>query len=189
MSAKNISIQLRRSKSSRFDKLHFSSKEFGASFEPRSTKAWCSQLCKKDFRETHIELGLKTLRPEVDSALNIMGLQKKIGVQSEAKVLGNKQIELNAFYAKIWSQRLNTGNFPVPPEFADIFESDPQNGDYIGEAVKAKFFQAQTENFSIFFLERELLYFESQVCCADGTFYVTKNLPFHFCFYEGKKKH
>ena len=43
---------------------------------------------RKDLREKHILLGLQTRRPEVDTALNIMNLQPKIGIQNETKVLG-----------------------------------------------------------------------------------------------------
>ena len=47
---------------------------------------------KKDLRETHIEMGLKTFRPEVDSALRLMKLQEKVGVQIEKKILGRKKL-------------------------------------------------------------------------------------------------
>ena len=59
---------------------------------------------KKDFRELHIEMGLKTFRPEVDSALNLMKLNEKIGIQNEARILGRKKTEIKAFYRKMWSQ-------------------------------------------------------------------------------------
>ena len=137
---------------------------------------------RKDLREKHILLGLQTRRPEVDTALNLMNLQPKIGIQNEAKVLGVKNTELRAFYRKIESERSKCGDFPVPSEFSHIFESDPQNGDFVGEAHKSTFFQAKTENFCIFFLERELIYLESQICCLDGTFHVVKNLPFSQLF-------
>ena len=39
---------------------------------------------KKDFRELHIEMGLKTYRPEIDSALSLMKINEKIGIQNEA---------------------------------------------------------------------------------------------------------
>ena len=72
--------------------------------------------------------------------------------------------------------------FPVPEEFSHIFETDPQNGDFIGDVQKSKFFQGQNENFSMFFLERELSYLETQICCLDGTFTIVKNLPFSQLF-------
>ena len=37
---------------------------------------------KKDLRELHIVMGLKTYRPEVDSALSLMKLNEKIGIQN-----------------------------------------------------------------------------------------------------------
>ena len=46
---------------------------------------------RKDLREKHILLGLQTRRPEVDTALNLMNLQPKIGIQNESKVLGVKK--------------------------------------------------------------------------------------------------
>ena len=78
---------------------------------------------KKDLRELHIEMGLKTYRPEVDSALSLMKISEKIGIQNESRVLGKKHNELLAFYRKMWSRRSNTGNMPVPAEFSYIFES------------------------------------------------------------------
>ena len=63
---------------------------------------------KKDLRELHIEMGLKTYRPEVDSALSLMKISEKIGIQNESRVLGRKHNELQAFYRKMWSRRSNT---------------------------------------------------------------------------------
>ena len=134
---------------------------------------------KRDFREAHVTLGLQTGRDEINTILGIMDIGKNHGVQTEAKILGKNRNEQDAFYRKIWSNQTNTGDLPVPDEFAYIFESDPQNGDFIGEAAKSKFFQGQTENFTIFFLEKELTFLETQNCCSDGTFYICKNIPFH----------
>ena len=66
---------------------------------------------RKDLREKHILLGLQTRRPEVDTALNLMNLQPKIGIQNEAKVLGVKNNELRAFYRKIESERSKCGHY------------------------------------------------------------------------------
>ena len=84
-----------------------------------------------------------------------MKINEKIGIQNEARVLGKKHNELQAFYRKMWSQRSNTGNMPVPAEFSYIFESDHQS-DFIEKSTKSQFFQGQTSNFTIFFLEKEL---------------------------------
>ena len=58
-----------------------------------------------------------------------------------------------------------------------IFESDHQS-DFIEKPTKSTFFQGQTNNFTIFYLEKELIFLETQICCADGTFFIMKNLPF-----------
>ena len=65
---------------------------------------------KRDLRELHIVMGLKTHRPEVDSALSLMKIGEKIGKQNESRVLGRKRNELQAFYRKMGSQRSNHGN-------------------------------------------------------------------------------
>ena len=65
---------------------------------------------KRDLRELHIEMGLKTHRPEVDAALSLMKIRDQIGVQNELRVLGRKHNELQAFYRKMKSQRSNHGN-------------------------------------------------------------------------------
>ena len=65
---------------------------------------------KRDLRELHIVMGLKTSRPEVDAALSLMKIRDQIGVQNELRVLGRKHNELQAFYRKMKSQRSNHGN-------------------------------------------------------------------------------
>ena len=133
---------------------------------------------KHDFRESHVNLGVQTGREEINTVLGVWDLTRTYGVQTEATVLGKRRNEQAAFYRKKWASEVS-GELPVPDDFAYIYESDPRNGDFIGEATKTKFFQGQTENFTIFFLERELIYLETQTCCSDGTFHIVKNLNFH----------
>ena len=61
--------------------------------------------------------------------------------------------EIKAFYRKMWSNRSNTGDLPVPTEFAYIFESDHES-DFIEKSTKSQFFQGQTSNFTIFFWKK-----------------------------------
>ena len=84
------------------------------------------------------------------------------GVQTEAQILGKRTNEQKAFYRKKWATQIS-GEFTVPDDFAYICESDPQNGDFVGDSTKTKFFQGQTKSFTIFFLERELPYLETQI--------------------------
>ena len=60
-------------------------------------------------------MGLKTFRPEVDSALNLMKLNEKIGIQNEARIFDDP-VHLCNFAAK----------FANYDETASVFEPQLQ---------------------------------------------------------------
>ena len=55
-------------------------------------------------------------------------------------------------YRKLWSQRPNSDDIPVPPEFSQILESD-HSTDFIENSKKSHFFQAQTVCFGNRFVQ------------------------------------
>ena len=128
-----------------------------------------------DFRHDHIQSGLAIKAPAWTQTVENYRLRERFGADFQAKVIGDKKCERNAFYRKFSKIYQNCAKTDVPIEYRQIERTNFENNFGI---FRENWHQYKSETMEIFFLSDELHYLETESVYADGTYYIIKDLNF-----------